>query len=308
MSEYVELILDKLIKYISHRATNKINEFICLVMKIFTFLMVSSLFIATTGFFETYIGYLLFGLNPNIPICFAVFLMTFSVYSLDKITDSKEDLINFPERHSFLAGRRKLVVCYSLAAYALSALIILMDNPLALPIIFIPLAANAAYGSKLIPGVSRLKDIPVVKNLVVAGSWALVTTLLPAMQITQNINPLICCYILYFMLAKVFINAVLYDVRDIKGDREMGIRTMPVILGRRKTTAILLGLNSTLLPCLIYIEHMLRPMMLIMILYGYSYIIYFAERRSPSALDFFVDGQWMIAAILFPILRGLGLS
>ncbi|MCX6674620.1 MAG: UbiA family prenyltransferase [Methanothrix sp.] len=308
MSEDVPLILGKLIKNESHRATNITNEFIRLLRAIITFLMVSSLFIATTGFFETYIGYLLFGFSPNIPICFAVFLMTFSVYGLDKITDSKEDTINMPERQSFLAGRRRVVLCYSLAAYALSALIILLDKPLALPIIFIPLAANAAYGSKLIPGVSRFKDIPVVKNLVVAGSWALVTTLLPAMQITQDTDPVISYDILYFMLAKVFINAVLYDVRDIKGDREMGVRTMPVILGPRKTTAILLGLNSTLLPCLIYIEHMLRPLALIMILYGYAYIIYFAKRRRPIVLDFFVDGQWMIAAILFPILRGLGLS
>ncbi|MBN1236343.1 MAG: UbiA family prenyltransferase [Methanotrichaceae archaeon] len=268
--------------------------------------MVSSLFIASTGFFETYLGYLLLGVTPNILDCFAVFLMTFSVYSLDKITDSNEDVINMPERSNFLSGRRKFVQCYSLTAYTLSALLILMDKPLALPIIFIPLAANAVYGSRLIPGMPRLKDVPVVKNFVVAISWALVTTLLPVMQMTSKIGSLTAS-VLYFMLAKVFINAVLFDVRDVKGDREMGVRTMPILLGLRKTTAILLGLNSTLLACLVHMESTLRPLALIMVLYGYVYILYFSERRSPIALDFFVDGQWMIAVILFPVLKGFGL-
>jgi 4-hydroxybenzoate polyprenyltransferase len=269
--------------------------------------MVSSLFIATTGFFETYMGYVLLGVTPNVMVCFAVFLMTFSVYSLDKITDSKEDAINMPERSSFLSGRRKLVLCYSLAAYALSALLIFLDRPSNLPIIFIPLAANAVYGSKLISGMPRLKDVPVVKNVVVAISWALVTTLLPAMQMAPKTGSMIAS-VLYFMLAKVFINAVLFDVRDVKGDREMGVKTMPVLLGFRRTTAILLGLNSTLLLCLMYLGSMLRYLTLIMVLYGYVYIFYFSERRSPIALDFFVDGQWMIFAIFFLVLKGFGLS
>lgn len=287
------------------RAINSIIEIRRCFRATIIFLMVSSLFIATAGFFETYIGYMLLGLSPDISICFAVFLMTFSIYSLDKITDSKEDRINMPERQSFLAVRRKLVLYHSIAAYALSALVIWLDRPASLFIIFIPLAANAAYGSRLIAGVSRLKDIPVVKNLVVAASWALVTALLPATEMTLDLGPLTVVNIFYFMLVKVFINAVLYDIRDVKGDRENKVRTMPVILGPVKTTAILLALNSTLLPCITRIEPMLRQLALAMVLYGYAYIIYFAKPRSPISLDLLVDGQWIIAAI-FLILSGLG--
>ena len=290
------------------RVINSIIEIRRCLRATIIFLMVSSIFMAIAGFFQTYIGYMLLGLSPDISTCFAVFLMTFSIYSLDKITDSKEDMINMPERQSFLAGRRKLVLYYSLAAYTLSALVILLDRPGSLFIIFIPLAANAAYGSRLIAGVSRLKDIPVVKNLVVATSWALVTTPLSAMETNLDLDPLTVINIFYFMLVKVFINAVLYDIRDVKGDRENKVRTMPVILGPVKTTAILLALNSTLLPCAARIEPMLRQLALAMILYGYVYIIYFAKSRSPISLDLLVDGQWIIASILFPILNELGAS
>lgn len=307
MSRYVALTLWQAVEKKPSSIYRRFNEYSNLFRKIFIFLMVSSLFIATTGFFETYLGYLLLGITPSLPVCFAVFLMTFSVYSLDKITDSNEDAINMPERGSFLSGRRKFVLYYSVAAYSLSMLLIFLDEPLALPIIFIPLAANAVYGSKLISAMPRLKDVPIVKNLVVAISWALVTTLLPAMQMTPKTGSMISS-VLYFMLVKVFINAVLFDVRDVEGDREMGIRTMPILLGFRRTTVILLGLNSTLLLCLVHLEGMLKPLALIMVLYGYINILYFSERRSPIALDFFVDGQWMIAVILFSVLKGFGLS
>lgn len=298
MSEYIPSTLGQFPGKNVHRITEDINAAIDILKAIFTYLMISSLFIATTGFFETYIGYLLLNVRPNALICFAVFLMTFSVYSLDKITDSNEDSINMPERQSFLQGRKKYILYYSLAAYALSALIVLLDKPWALPIIFIPLAANAVYGSRIIPGVPRLKDVPVVKNFVVAISWALVTTLLPAMYMAEK-SSLAIAAVFYFMLAKVFINAVLYDIRDVKGDREMGIKTMPVLLGSRKTTAILMGINSTILPCLAYMCDALRPLAAMMVLYGYFYIIYFGETRSPISLDLLVDGQWMISTFLF---------
>jgi 4-hydroxybenzoate polyprenyltransferase len=296
--KYISLELNRCFVESMNRVDANMNSTISIFKSIFTFLMVSSLIIATTGFFETYIGYLLLDVRPNVMVCFAVFLMTFSIYSLDKITDSNEDSINMPERQRFLPGRKRYILYYSLAAYALSALITLLDKPLALPIIFIPLAANAVYGSRIIPDAPRLKDVPVVKNLVVAISWALVTTLLPAMNMAEK-SSLVIASVFYFMLAKVFINAVLYDIRDIKGDKEMGIRTMPVLLGSRKTTAILLGINGTILPCIAHISDLLKPLAVMMVLYGFLYIIYFGETRSALSLDLLVDGQWMISTFLF---------
>ena len=283
------------------------------VYKLLVFLMVSSLATGISGFFMTFMGYILLGISPNISICFAVFLASFSVYSLNKLTDMDEDAINMPERLSFLKGRRMLVLYYSLAAYILSAVIILLENPLIFPVILVPLVANAIYSSKIIPGLPRLKDIPVMKNVTVATSWALVTTLPPAMCVIDIPGVLISgavptvqtyaidmvAFVLYFMLVKDFINTVLYDIRDVEGDKETGVRTMPVLLGTRKTTIILLVMNSTLLFLLTFVEADIRLLMAALILYGYVYILYFRKRRSPLQLDFFVDGEWMLASILF---------
>ena len=276
------------------------------IEKTFSFLAVSSIFIGVAGFFETYIGYLLIGLFPNLKVCFAVFLMTFSVYSLDKLTDSEEDLINMPERVNFISGHRNLILYCSITAYVLAAVITFLDKPLALPIILVPLMANAVYGSKLIPGLPRLKDIPVMKNVVVALSWSLVTTLLPAGD-SRNAQLISIIMVLYFMTTKMFVNTVLFDIRDVRGDRDNGVRTIPVILGEKKTVSVLLVINSTLLPWLIFVPSNMKLLVGVMILYGYAYILYFRERRNPRSLDFFVDSEWMLSSILLLTLRGIGL-
>ncbi len=304
MSECVPSNFQKIEKR-SLRETFK--DLFCVSKRVFTFLMVSSLFIATTGFFETYIGYILLGANASVFVCFAVLLMTFSVYSLDKITDSDEDAINMPERGSFLLGRKKLVLCIALTSYALSLILIYWNTPSAVLIMLIPLIANAFYGTRIHPGLPRLKDIPVVKNFVVAISWALVTTLLPAVNIPGMTNAAVAS-VLYFMITKVFINAILYDIRDVKGDMAMGVRTMPVLLGARNTTILLLAINCTLLPWLAYVTPALRLLAALMVLYEFIYIIYFRKPRSAIALDFFVDGQWMIATSIFLLLKGLGMA
>jgi 4-hydroxybenzoate polyprenyltransferase len=64
----------------------------------------------------------------------------------------------------------------------------------------------------------RLKDIPVMKNLVVAASWAITTTLLPASHLIDKMS--IVALILYFILVKGFVNTVLYDMRDVKEDEK----------------------------------------------------------------------------------------
>jgi 4-hydroxybenzoate polyprenyltransferase len=183
----------------------------------------------------------------------------------------------------------------------------MMEKPAALPVVFLPLVANALYSSRLVPGLPRLKDIPVMKNVVVAISWALVCTLLPAAHM-GSLNSMVFLTII-FMTAKSFINTVLYDIRDLEGDRESGVRTIPVLLGPANAFVILLAVNSALLSLLLVTEGLCRMMMAGMILYGYAYILYFRQRRNPILLDLFVDGEWILACVLVCTLGwGFGLQ
>lgn len=300
----VESTIDKYPSINSSYKNNLIDIF-GIVQGLFRFLSVSSLWIAGLGFFKTLIGYFLLGLNPNPMVCMAVFLISFSVYSLDKIADIESDVINMPERKNFLYSKRKLVFYCSIAAYLAAVALTFMDNPIALPLVFLPFVANAFYGTKLLPWIPRLKDIPVMKNVIVATTWALITTLLPGAHI--NGWPIIQIgLVFYFLLVKTFIDTVLYDIRDVSGDRAAGVRTMPVLLGERQTVGILLALNSTLLPWLAFADNAVRPLAFILTIYGYAYILYLRKRRNPLALDILVEGEWMMATILLMLFGMVG--
>ncbi len=278
-----------------------VSNFSATLTDVFTFLTVSSIFVGVTGFFQTFAGYLLFGVAPSALLCMAVFLITFSTYSLNKLTDMAEDSINMPERIAFINGKKRLILFASLGAYLLSIPLAFLATPLAVVIVFVPILANMLYSSRPLPHLPRLKDIPVMKNVFVATSWATVCTFLPAVDIS-SLSRATVLLVLYFMLVKVFINTTLYDVRDVKGDRESGVKTIPVILGNRRTMMILLAMNSTLVLLLPFLNGPVRSLVAAMILYGYLCIIHFRKRRDPLVLDFFADGEWMLFSILYTII------
>jgi 4-hydroxybenzoate polyprenyltransferase len=276
-----------------------------ILRRIFLFLSVSSLYIGSSGFCKAFAGFILLDATVNLHACLSVFLTVFSVYSLNKLTDMKEDAINFPERLDFLAGRTRLILVYSLGAYALAVLLVALEKPVAIPVIFIPLIANALYSSHLIPGLPRLKDIPFMKNMVVAISWALVCVLIPAAyseRLDEKVLLIIC-----FVAIKSIINTVLYDVRDVAGDKENGIITVPILLGLEKTQLVLLALNSLLLPLAISTKGIAGQLIEGMVAYGYVYILYFSKKKSPFSLDLFVDGEWMLACISIMMMSRTGL-
>lgn len=296
-----EIRKDSLTRFLEDEA----SRLAMLFRRIFLFLAVSSLYIGGSGFCKALAGFVLLGASTNLHACFSVFLTVFSVYSLNKLTDIKEDAINFPERLGFLAGRSRLILVYSLGAYALAVLLVALEKPNAIPVIFIPLIANAIYSSRLIPGLPRLKDIPFMKNLIVAVSWASVCVLIPAIY-SERLD-LKVLLIVYFMVMKSIINTILYDVRDVAGDKENGIITVPILLGLKKTSLILLALNSALLPLAMSTKGVAGHLMIGMVAYGYIYIFYFSKKKNPILLDLFVDGEWMLACISIILMGRIGL-
>jgi len=272
------------------------------VERLLAFLAVTSLFIGGTGFFKTYMASLLLGIQPSMMICFAVFLVSFSVYTLDKLVDLDRDISNMPARKQFLYSRRRFFLVLALSAYLAAALIMVYVRPAALPLVFVPVIANAFYGMRLLPWIPRLKDIPVMKNVVVGSAWALVTVLIPVFHSGYG-SP--WALVLYFIFIKTFIDTVLYDIRDVAGDRISGVRTMPVILGETPTVLVLLILNTTILPVSLFLPGGSREIALALTLYGYAYIAYLRRRRNPVVMDMLVEGEWMMACVALYLLNAL---
>ena len=272
--------------------------------KLISFLISTSIFVAINGILEVYFSFLLFGIISNLKILLSFFLMTFFIYGLNKLTDINEDAINTPERAKLIKKIEPIFKFSLVSSFILALLLSSLANFLALPILLFPLVSGTLYSVKFFPNLPRLKDILGVKNIIIALAWAICSTLLPAIFLPEKrYIAIIAVFYLFFL--KGFINAVLFDIRDIEGDRISGVRTIPVVFGRQKTKNLLLILSSTFIPWLAvsYLAgyfHQYLFVFIFAIAYGYWYILHFCKEglKIGKSLDLLVDGEWIPIVLL----------
>ena len=287
-------------EYLKHsKVMEMLNSFSGLAGAVFAFMVSTSLFLAASGVFKLYLSFILYGVEPRWNLLAATFLLVFSVYGINKLTDMEEDEINNPERVSYIKRiegifRHAILVSLLLAIF-LSALTSLW----AVLVVLFPIAAGVLYSIRLSPNYPRLKDVTGVKNTIIATTWANGTAFLPYL-VAGNVALSKVALIYYFFFMKSMINTILFDVRDIEGDRVNGIRTIPVKLGFRKSKALLIALNSTFLLWLALAYHLgyfgrYLPVLIFSILNGYAYILHFAREcyKPGKSLDVWVDGEWL---------------
>jgi len=280
----------------SVKLTSIINDFI-------SFLISTSLFLAISGSLKVIFSGLLYNIF-ELNIAIITFLITFSIYGLNKLTDLNEDVINTPERAKIIKKIESILKFFVAFSFILSLILGYLDNILMLPVLIFPLFLGTLYSVKLSNNLPRLKDITGVKNITIALSWAVVSTLLPALYLSEK-KTLLIIVIFNFFFLKSYINSVLFDVRDIEGDCINGVRTLPVFLGINKTKNLLLILNSINIFWVIlsYFQGFFQEYLFILIFaiaYGYWYILHFCRegKKLGKSLDLLVDGEFIIIVFL----------
>jgi 4-hydroxybenzoate polyprenyltransferase len=269
--------------------------------KIATFMISTSLFLAINGSFKVFFSGMLFNMF-NFNMVLITFLTTFSTYGLNKLTDLREDSINNPERAKTI---KKIELIFKLSvamSFFFSLLLGFFESILTLPILLFPLLLGILYSVRLTRKIPRLKDITGVKNLTIALSWAVGSTFLPLIYLA-NKEILLIILVFYLFFLKSYINSIIFDIRDIDGDRLNGVRTIPVLLGRERTKILLLILNSTLFLWLMIYQFFFMKYFYVLffsIVYGYWYIIHFCRDgpKPGKSMDLLVDGEFIYLAII----------
>jgi len=226
-------------------------------------------------------------------------LATFSVYGLNKATDHMEDSVNDPE---FNSRRSKYFVVASVVAMICSLVIGVFEGPLFVAVLVAPFFVGTIYSVRFSKR-RRLKEIVGVKSLSVAFSWAFTGSVLPVV-----VHPVLfeaAILVFSYIFIALFVNTVLFDVMDLKGDSVSGVKTLPFVFGLGFTKNLLLGVNSCLVAWVCYC--LMRglflgfmPALLFGVFYGYFIILYFMrKKRARLQAELLVDGEWIpLLAIL----------
>lgn len=268
------------------------------IKRFFDLLVISTVFTSIVGASIITFSFLIFSDNILFDMVICTALITYSIYSINRLTDIEEDSSNIPERISYINKKKGFLMALAIISYITAIFIGGMKNLFTIPIFLIPLFIGIFYSIKLAD--FRIKDIFGIKNFAVSFSWALSSSLLPF--IFFNKFEVMIMFFL-FMFIKCFVNTVVFDIRDIEGDKKAGAKTIPIVIGVEKTFKTLIFIHSLLwiwlIACILnelFLKYI--PIFLFSIFYGYFYIIKFCKHKSKRIyFDYLVDGEFILLAI-----------
>lgn len=248
-----------------------------------------SLLLAVVGASKVVVVSLLLSVPMNLAAAVA-FLVTLAVYNHNKLTDLDEDSVNAPEQAALFGSRTRLFALLSVGAYVAALGLSGMNGSMALGLTLFPGVLGVLYSTRWLPvsEADRLKDVLVVGTSAVALAWAIPLALLPLAFEGAGFGAA-AYVILGFFFLRTVIAVELFNVRDVAGDRQEGVYTLPVVLGTRRTQYVLLLLNGcsvVLLVWAVYVD-LLAPIALAVapaVGYSMSIVALLTSDRSTDRL------------------------
>lgn len=180
-------------------------------------------------------------------VALVVGLDWFLINLMNRITDIDEDLKNGIQGTARVAGQKRLLTIGSLALMGGSFVVTHLVWPGLTPYRLAVQIIGFGYNYDIVPtphGFSRFKEIYFLKNF---GSSVLFVLTCFAYPLVTNpdarVMPWsgIICLALFFVPFELTYE-ILYDLRDLEGDKQEGIPTYPVVHGPHRARQIIDGL------------------------------------------------------------------
>ena len=174
----------------------------------------------------------------NLPLLAIAYLITLVVYTYNYYEELDRDRLSMPERAAYHKKKARAYP-WLIGGYValLSALAILYDRRL--PELCITAGIVLTAGILYTAYLKRItKVVPGFKCYYVTGVWVLAVVLLYGIYTDRGpgtVLPALFC----FLFAKLLVNTIFYDLRDIRSDGREGLKTVPVVLGRDRTIPLL---------------------------------------------------------------------
>jgi 4-hydroxybenzoate polyprenyltransferase len=193
------------------------------------FLVDSTLFCAVVPSVITFVTIMLMKNPFSWLLVLLPFFACILIYSINRLTDNKEDAINLPDRIRFPHRIRISLLIVALIFYVLLLGIVFQKNFLSFAIALLPMVIAFLYS------ICRLKRFFLVKNISIAMAICASVLIVPAYY--ENWTGIWGMLFLFFFFM-MLINTILFDIKDIRGDSVFGIHTLPVLLGLPATKKI----------------------------------------------------------------------
>jgi 4-hydroxybenzoate polyprenyltransferase len=226
------------------------------------------------------------------------------VYTVDRVfTFERPDPETVSERHRWIARHRTaLLGLLGCATGVTLAALPFLDNR----VLILAAAAGLvalAYSLPIRKGFTvGLKELGLLKIFLIAGVWAVVTTVLPPLDAGDPIlnRDLVLLFAERFLF--VFAITLPFDIRDRALDRASDIKTIPVRVGTRTSKAMVVGAVALYLALKVAHYGLESPLVLVPAAVSAGYIALLLAALSEARHDYYFsllwDGAILVQALL----------
>ena len=167
-------------------------------------------------------------------------------------------------------------------------------------------AVGFQFYSRPLPGSGiRLKDLPGIKSFFVPAFIATILVIWPILETGERFSGLDLVIFAWCFLV-LGINSLVFDLRDIAGDRLHGTPTIPVRLGGKLTSFLLIGLGASMVflsGCLGLPGDLPRTLPLALACVHIVIMVAIRCRAKPMLLSFLADLLLLTPAFSIGLLR-----
>jgi 4-hydroxybenzoate polyprenyltransferase len=186
------------------------------------------------------------GMRPQLhPYLFLIFFATLFEYNLHRLITilTNKKAIN-SDKHSWVKKHLKLfyvLVTISIIGFCVTVLQAKKEVLLTLAPIAVLTLFYSTPISKRAEATLRLRQIPFLKIFLISFVWSVATTLLPIIESEKTFNHIHILVILLERFLFIFAITVPFDIRDMVADESAGLKTLPLLVGERKSIVLAAG-------------------------------------------------------------------
>ncbi len=215
------------------------------IKKVFKFLLLSNLLVSLGALSLSYTASILSDRSPDIHYPLLTFFYIYAVHVIYRFLDKGASTYNDPERAGFYRRYRVFlgfssmlsIFCALSLSYNMGINVFIIMSGLILLGVFysIPIVPS---GVRHLWRYAKIKDIPGSKTLLEAFAWAVVITLVPLLTAEAIKWPAVIVTF-FVVLSLAFVRTAFFDVFQVQGDLIVGVETLPITLGEKRTMSLL---------------------------------------------------------------------
>ncbi|MCX7919510.1 MAG: 4-hydroxy-3-methylbut-2-enyl diphosphate reductase [bacterium] len=279
---------------------------------LFRFLIDTHLYLGLGAAALTYACGILQGFVPEWRYLLIAFFYICSMHIFNSFTDKTAKEYDQPERVLFRRRFRIPLLWFASGSALVSLGIALSLGWIPISILLVASLGGLFYSLQMIPKSLQktvryrsFKAIPGSKDVFMSIAWVMVTVIIPFLSQTKYRIEMDDMIAALFAFSIVFIRSIMFDLKELEGDRIIGKETLPIILGRKKTNAMINGL-LILLCLLLMLSYLVKWTTFVSLVFlgtiGYIFFYRYLHKTKTIGeellFETIVDGQFLLTGIL----------